>query len=149
MCVRTHTLITFFCCFRPEITHLFITSLSTRVLSTTTIWSGIFTFTDINPSIRRERMVAHWPPCPSGGYNNMSVEFSLVWSPNENISGSSVFPYVFSFSKNSNDSVHIVDGNRQIKSLQKQKSCKSNNAQINQYYVCMYVCMDGVWPLYL
>lgn len=109
--------------------YLFITSFSTIVLSTTTICSGILTFTDTSPREKRESIATQWPPGPSIGNVIMPSDALLSWSLNKKLSGWSDFPISLSFWRNWKDSVQIVLGNRQVNTLGGNKQTKTR-AQI-------------------
>ena len=114
--------------------YLFITSFSTIVLSTTTICSGILTFTDTSPRENRESIATHWPPGPSIGNAIMPSDALFSWSLKEKLSGWSDFSASLSFSRNWKDSVQIVLGNRHVKTLGRKK----NSKQHKTFIICSY-----------
>lgn len=124
---------------RSNSVYLFITSFSTIVLSTTTICSGILTFTDTSPRENKESIATHWPPGPSIGNAVMSSDASFSESLNEKLSGWSDFSASLSFSRNWNDSVQIVLGNRHVKTLDK----KTNSMKHKPFTIWSYC----VWIL--
>lgn len=102
--------------------HLFMTSFSTMELSTTRICSGILTSTEMRPRDQRVRAVTQCPPGPSRENGTMSVGgLPLSWSLKKKGSDWSNLPAARSLSKNWYDSVQMVLGNRQVKSLYGQK----------------------------
>lgn len=102
--------------------YLLMTSFSTIELSTTTICSGILTSTETRPKEKRVRAAVQCPPGPSKENATRSLEQSLLsWSLKEKLSGWSNLPAARILSKNWNDSVQVVLGNRQVKILHRQK----------------------------
>lgn len=94
------------------------------MLSTTTICSGILTFTDTSPRENKESIATQWPPGPSIGNVIMPSDALLSWSLNKKLSGWSDFPISLSFWRNWKDSVQMVLGNRQVKTLGGKKQTK-------------------------
>lgn len=94
------------------------------MLSTTTICSGILTFTETSPRENKESIATQWPPGPSIGNVIMPSDSLLSWSLNKKLSGWSDFPVSLSFWRNWKDSVQMVLGNRQVKTLGGKKQPK-------------------------
>lgn len=99
-----------------------MTSFSTIELSTTTICSGILTSMETRPKEKRVRTATQCPPGPSKENATRSlVESLLSWSLKEKLSGWSNLPAARILSKNWNDSVQMVLGNRHVKILRRKR----------------------------